>query len=153
MIMSNYKALLEEINAVIKNPSRVEDKMAQTCDALLSVEDFDMVGFYLIDPDGPSQLVKGPHMGLPNTHTIIPIGKGLCGQVAERQVTIVLDDVNDELNYISVHEDVKSEIALPIFRQGQLSGLLDVISKRQARFDQPARLFLEEVSLLMTDRI
>jgi len=151
--MSNYKALLEEINAIVKTPARSEDKMAQACEVLLVVEDFDMVGFYLIDPDGPAQLVKGPHMGLPNTHHTIAFGKGLCGQVAERQVTIMLDDVTEELNYIFVHEDVKSEIALPIFRQGQLSGLLDVVSKRPARFDQSTRLFLEEVSLLMTDRI
>jgi len=151
--MKNSKSLLEEISTIVKTPSRPEDKMAQTCEVLLSIEDFEMIGFYLVDPDVPERLVKGPHMGIDNPNPTIPFGKGLSGQVAERQVTIVLDDVNDELNYISIDPDVQSEISLPIFRLGKMAGLMNVISKRKARFDPATRLFLEEVGLLLTDRI
>lgn len=151
--MTDFAKLLQDADDIVESPNRSEDKMARICRLLIGVEGYDLVGFYLLDPDGADQLIRGPYEGLHNPHAVIPPGKGISSQVVERQVTIVLDDVNEELNYIPVDPDVRSEIALPIFRQGAVSGLLDVVSKTPARFGERDRLFLEELCLVITDRL
>lgn len=151
--MSEFKTLLEEVRSVCRSHARAEDKMAQICRMLQEVDGYDWVGFYLVDPDRHDSLVLGPHVGSDNPHKELVFGKGVCGQVAERQTTIVVDNVADELNYLSLDPAVKSEIVLPLFRQGRLAGMLDVESVTEARFGDRDRLFLEEVCLQMTDQI
>lgn len=151
--MSDYRPVLEAVVSVVDASLRSEEKMARISRILLGMPDVAMTVFYVVDPENPERLVKGPSAGLDNPHEMIPVGKGLCGQVAERQVSIVLDDVSEELNYLPIHPDIKSEIALPVFRQGQLSAVLDVMSTAPARFGSRERLLLEEVCLVLTDRI
>ncbi len=151
--MSEHVKLLEEVHAICSTPARSEDKMAQVCQLLYGIPGYDWVGFYLVDADNSDHLVLGPLAGQENPHTEIVFGKGVTGQVAERQVTIVVDDVTEELNYLTLNPDVKSEIVLPLFRQGRLAGMLDVESEQAARFDDRERLFLEEVGLELTDQI
>ena len=151
--MSEFKSLLEEVEAVCRNHARAEEKMARVSRLLHEVEGYDWVGFYLVDPDKPERLVLGPHAGPQVPHQELVFGKGVCGQVAERQVTIVVDNVADELNYLSVDPNIQSEIVLPLFRQGRLAGMLDLESTTLSRFSDRDRLFLEEVCLQMTDQI
>lgn len=151
--MTDFHAMLEEIAATADSSLRSDEKLSRVASRLMDMPDVVMTVFYLVDPESPDRLVRGPGAGLDNPHEIIPWGKGLCGQVAERGVSIVLPDVNEELNYLAIDPDVVSEIALPLFRNGQLSAVLDVMSDVRDRFGSPERLFLEEVCLLLTDRI
>ena len=151
--MSDYQGMMEEIAAAADSTLRSDEKLTRVVQHLQAMPGVIMAAFYLVDPEHPDRLVRGPHAGLDNPHEIIPWGKGLCGQVAERGVSIVLDDVSDELNYIAIHPDVISEIALPLFRNAQLTAVLDVMSTERAYFGSRERLFLEEVCLVLTDRI
>ena len=151
--MSEFKRLLEEIRAVCRNQARAEDKITQVCRMLHEVDGYDWVGFYRVDPDHTERLVLGSHLGADTPYKELTYGKGVCGQVAERQTTIVVDNVADELNYLAFDPDMKSEIVLPLFRQGRLAGMLDLVSLTEARFGERDRLFLEEVCLQMTDQI
>lgn len=151
--MNDHKVLLEDIEAISRTQARAEDKMAQVSQLLHGVDGYDWVGFYMVDPDRPSRLVLGSSNDSDNPHVEVAFGKGVCGQVAERGVTIVVDDVADELNYLARDPEVKSEIVLPIFRQGRMAGMLNVESLNRARFADSDRLMLEEICLLLTDKI
>ena len=152
--MNRYDVLLEQARPIAEADLRSDDKM-QAIAALLAanVEGFDCVAFFLVDPDNPRQLLIGPRSGAAISPTHIAIGQGVCGQVAEHAITIVVDDVTQELNYLPGHPDTRSEIVLPVFRSGQVVAELDVNSFQLARFQSEERLFLEELCLLLTDRI
>lgn len=152
--MHNYDEILEQARLIAGADLRSEDKMQAVAGLLAAgVEGFDCIAFFLIDPENPRQLLIGPQGGAPLTPTHIAIGQGICGQAAEHAITIVVDDVTQELNYLSGHPDTRSEIVLPIYRSGQVVAELDVNSFRLARFQSEERLFLEELCLLLTDRI
>ncbi|MBK6899716.1 MAG: hypothetical protein IPH09_10725 [bacterium] len=71
--------------------------------------------------------------------------QGVCGQVAEHAVTIVVDGVTQELNYLPGHPDTRSEIVLPVYRSAQVFAALNVNSFQFARFQSEERLFLKAV--------
>ena len=149
-----YEDLLKEIRKTLPREHRAEDKMRGIVDLLhAEVEDFDCVSFFLIDPDHHRQLVKGPEAGAGLAIDTILVGQGICGQVAERGISIAVDDVTQDLNYVSGHDSTRSEIVLPIYRNGEVVAELDVNSFRPARFGPEERLFLEEVCLLLTDQV
>ena len=66
--------------------------------------------------------------GTPTEHTIIPFGKGICGQVAINNEKFVVQDINEQDNYISCGWKVKSEIVIPIFKNGENIGQIDIDS-------------------------
>ncbi len=149
-----YPELLDEVRGILDREHRAEDKMRRIVDLLAAeVDGFDCVAFFLIDPDNSRQLIKGPEGGETSGPKVIVVGQGLCGQVAERGITISVDDVAQELNYVNGHEKTRSEIVLPIYRNGVVSAELDINSFRPARFGPEERLFLEELCLLLTDQV
>ena len=75
--------ILPKVNTILERNSALDDKLSAICSLLHNeVEHFDWVGFYLADKDTPNQLILGPFVGEPTEHTVIPFGKGICGQVA-----------------------------------------------------------------------
>ena len=92
------------------------------------VEHYDWVGFYLVDETAAHQLVLGPFVGDLTDHVEIAFGQGVCGQAAEIGQTFVVQDVMAETNYLSCSDSVKSEIVVPIFKDGHLVGELDIDS-------------------------
>jgi GAF domain-containing protein len=103
------------------------------------------VGFYLVDPDSPRELALGPFAGAPTEHVRIAFGRGICGQAAEREETFVVQDVSEQTNYLSCSVHVKSEIVLPVFKDGKLVGELDIDSHVVAPFIGADEAFLEAV--------
>src|SRR5690606_32587748 len=85
----------------------------------------------------------GAYAGLPTDHTVLPFGKGICGQVAESNQTFVVDDVATQDNYISCNINVKSEIVFPIFVNGTNIGQIDIDSNTLNAFSKEGREFLE----------
>ncbi len=106
---------------------------------------YDWVGFYLVDPQSPRELVLDRFAGDPTDHVRIPFGQGICGQAAERLDTFVVQDVSKETNYLSCSIHVKSEIVLPILHEGRLVGELDIDSHVVAPFTDEDKAFLEGV--------
>jgi len=87
------------------------------------------VGFYFKNGD-KNELKLGPYVGAETDHTIIPFGKGICGQVAVSGETFVVPDVHAQDNYLSCSIDTKSEIVVPIFKDGKNIGQIDIDSHK-----------------------
>ena len=102
-------------------------------------------GFYLL---GDGELVLGPFGGQPAC-TRIPLGRGVCGTAAVRRETVVVPDVHEFPGHIACDAASRSEIVVPLLRDGELLGVLDVDSPEVARFDEEDRVFLEQVARLV----
>jgi len=105
---------------------------------------YDWVGVYLVHPD--DKLVLGPYHGEKTIHTEIPFGEGVCGLGAVEQKTIIVDDVCKADEYLSCSPKVKSEIVVPITKNGEFIGEIDIDSHRLNAFDKEDKDFLEKVS-------
>ncbi|WP_408024839.1 GAF domain-containing protein, partial [Tenacibaculum sediminilitoris] len=81
----------------------------------------------------------------PTEHTIIPFGKGICGQVAVSNEKFVVQDVNEQDNYISCGWKVKSEIVIPIFVNGENIGQIDIDSHKVNPFTEDDESLLEYI--------
>ncbi|MGT2799617.1 GAF domain-containing protein [Streptococcus marmotae] len=103
-------------------------------------------GFYLFDG---KELILGPFQGgVSCVH--IALGKGVCGQSAKEARTIIVDDVRTHANYISCDAAALSEIVVPMMKNGQLLGVLDLDSRLVADYDAIDKEYLERfVALLM----
>jgi L-methionine (R)-S-oxide reductase len=121
-------------------------KLQEIADALHElISHYNWVGFYLALP-GTRTLVLGPFAGEPTEHTHIEYGRGICGQAAETRSTFVVKDVSKEDNYLSCSIKVKSEIVVPIFREGTVVGEIDIDSHRRDAFTEADTVFLEELA-------
>ena len=108
------------------------------------------VGIYLVE-DG--ELVLGPFLGQPSPHQRIPLGRGICGAAAVEKATIVVDDVNADRRYLACSLETRSEIVVPIMRDGRVLGEIDIDSDREAAFGQADRELLESVAALLAQKL
>ncbi|WP_432264970.1 GAF domain-containing protein [Croceitalea rosinachiae] len=121
-------------------------KMQQICDLLRKeIPYYNWVGFYFKNGD-KRELKLGPYAGEPTDHTIIPFGKGICGQVAESNQNFVVPDVQAQDNYIACSITVKSEIVVPLFKNGENIGQIDIDSDTSDPFTEVDERFLEFVN-------
>jgi L-methionine (R)-S-oxide reductase len=132
----NYSAILKEFESWFDHDVEREDILVRTCKLLKDkIYHYDWVGFYLLDEES-EQLILGPYVGKPTEHLTIPVGKGVCGQVAKTKLTKVVQDVRVEDNYISCSLDVQSEIVVPILKNGEFLAEIDIDSHSPAPFTQ-----------------
>jgi L-methionine (R)-S-oxide reductase len=115
-----------------------------------SLPAYSWVGVYLLDGN---ELVLGPYLGKPSPHTRIPLGRGICGAAAVEKATIVVDDVNADTRYLACSADTRSEIVVPIMRDGDVLGEIDVDSDHAAAFGDHDRMLLESVAGLLAQRL
>lgn len=144
MTFAELKPLVVEI-VTTQNASR-DEKLMQIC-ALLetNVAYYNWVGFYFANPTSKT-LHLGPYVGAPTDHTVIPFGKGICGQVAVSNANFVVPDVAAQDNYIACSFTVKSEIVVPLFVNGQNIGQIDIDSNILDPFTSEDERFLEFVN-------
>ncbi len=109
------------------------------------VDHYDWVGFYVAQPE-KNQLKLGPFAGDPTEHRRIDYGEGICGQSAETKEVFVVQDVEEEENYLSCSPEVKSEIVVPVFDRGEFVGEIDIDSHQLEPFDSEDEQFLEALS-------
>ena len=120
--------LKNHIDTIAESNATKEDKLQQICDYLAGkISYYDWVGFYFKNGD-KNELKLAQFNGEPTEHTIIPFGKGICGQVAVSNENFVVQDVSEQDNYISCGWKVKSEIVIPIFVNGENIGQIDIDS-------------------------
>jgi len=138
--------LLAETGRIAAGAQDNSGKLQSICDLLRkSVPYYDWVGFYVAD--APAKTLRlGPFSGAPTQHTRIAFGQGICGQAAERKETFVVRDVSRESNYLSCGIHVKSEIVVPVMREGEVVAELDIDSHTRDAFTDPDRVFLEKVA-------
>ncbi|MDA9471956.1 GAF-containing protein [Enterococcus sp. 5H] len=103
-------------------------------------------GYYLFDGD---ELILGPFQGKVSC-TRIKMGKGVCGESAEKQETLIVEDVKTHKNYISCDSAAQSEIVVPMVKAGKLLGVLDLDSSVTHGYDEIDQKYLEQyVSVLL----
>lgn len=140
-----FDALLKEIDRILSGPEPITPKMQAICQLLKDrVPYYDWVGFYLGD-ESTRMLELGPFAGEPTEHVRIPFGRGICGQAAERKEPFLVQDVSQELNYLSCSVLVKAEIVVPVFKDGRIRGELDIDSHTANPFSDDDRVFLERI--------
>ncbi|UOK42696.1 MULTISPECIES: GAF domain-containing protein [Flavobacterium] len=123
-----------------------DEKLKNLCRLLSdTISHYDWVGFYFADHETKT-LHLGPYVGAETDHTVIPFGKGICGQVAESNANFVVPDVKAQDNYIACSLTVKSEIVVPLFVDGKNIGQIDIDSHVLDPFTKEDETFLEFVN-------
>ena len=141
-----YKLLLAQVKAMVKDESDPVANMANVAALIHEAFHFWWTGFYrVID----NQLVLGPFQG-PVACTRIGFGKGVCGTSWKERKTLVVDDVEQFPGHIACSSESRSEIVVPIIKQGEVIGVLDIDSEKLATFDQTDKEWLEQVAEMVS---
>ncbi len=148
-----FEELLEEVKRIIEGKGGRNEKLQRICDLLREkVSHYDWVGIYFAD-NKSRELLLGPFAGEETEHVRIKFGQGICGQAAEKLETFVVQDVSKETNYLSCSPFVKSEIVLPIFKNGEFVAELDIDSHKLSPFGEEDEKFLKKVCEMISDII
>ncbi|MDQ1242770.1 MAG: L-methionine (R)-S-oxide reductase [Pseudomonadota bacterium] len=142
---TSLRALLEGEHDLVANAANLA--------ALLfwSLPQLNWAGFYLVEP-GRGELLLGPFQGKPAC-VRIPIGRGVCGTAAARRETVVVPDVHAFPGHIACDSASNSEIVVPIVRDGELLGVLDLDSPVPSRFDDADARGLETLIRVFVDSL
>lgn len=145
-----FDSLLNIIDKKLSSGLSQKEGLQFICQLLFDhIEHYDWVGYYLHNPE-KKELVLNAYVGEPTSHTHIPFGKGICGQVALSNKNFIVDDVNAQDNYIACSLDVKSEIVVPLFVSEKNIGQIDIDSNRLRAFSEKDAAFLGEVNHLVS---
>ena len=136
-----YQSLLPQIEALISEEPDSVAKLANVAAAMKYGMDFFWVGFYLIKE---GELVLGPFQGS-IACTRIHKGRGVCGVAWEQEKTIIVDDVEKFPGHIVCNASSKSEIVVPIKKDKEVVGVLDIDSDSLNSFDDVDRKYLEQL--------
>ena len=139
-----FQELKPQVTSIIKSSDlTVDERLLDICQLIESnIPYYNWVGFYFKNGD-KHELKLGPYVGEPTDHTIIPFGKGICGQVAVSNQNFVVPDVAAQDNYIACSINVKAEIVVPIFVNGENIGQIDIDSNTPDPFTEADERFLE----------
>jgi len=145
-----YRPLLPQIAALVEDETDPIAKMANVAAALHQAFGFWWTGFYRVVGD---ELVLGPFQG-PVACMHIPFGRGVCGTAWQRQETVIVPNVHEFAGHIACSSESKSEIVVPVFRDGKVIAVLDIDSAEYNTFDEMDQVYLEQiVSLIERNRI
>lgn len=140
-----YQLLHEKVIEILSKDQSTDQKLLSVCELLKSgIPYYHWVGFYFVNGE-KKELKLRQFAGKPTEHTLIPFGKGICGQVAVSSKNFIVQDVSEQDNYISCGMDVKSEIVIPIFKAEKNVGQIDIDSHDIAPFTVEDETFLELV--------
>lgn len=136
-----YDNLLPQIKALVEGENDMIANMANVAACLKGTFNFWWVGFYRVIDE---ELVLGPFQG-PLACTRIRKGKGVCGTAWQRAETVIVPDVDEFPGHIACSSLTKSEIVVPVFKDGKIIAVLDIDSERTANFDDVDKEFLEKL--------
>jgi len=140
-----YATLLPQIEAVLDGEPDDIANMANVASMIHETFNFWWTGFYRVIDE---QLVLGPFQG-PMACTRIRFGRGVCGSAWKEQQTLVVPDVDAFPGHIACSSASRSEIVVPIFRNGKVIGVLDIDSEHLNTFDETDKVWLEKIVLLL----
>jgi GAF domain-containing protein len=149
LVINNYASLDEQYQLLVK---QVESLLNKKDNLITNLSNFtaalkqtfakiSWVGFYLYDD---TKLYLGPFQGKVAC-TEIQIGSGVCGTSAKERKTIIVEDVDKFSGHIACDVESKSEIVVPIIRDGKLFGVLDLDSTEYNSFNETDKIYLEEL--------
>ncbi len=143
----SLQELKPKVEAILQDTNKTTDqRLQEVCELLKeNISYYNWVGFYFKNGN-KEELKLGPYAGEPTDHTIIPFGKGICGQVAVSNQNFVVPDVQAQDNYIACSINVKAEIVVPLFVHGENVGQIDIDSNTPDPFTEEDERFLEWVN-------
>lgn len=147
--VEQYENLIPQLKALVEGESNSIANLANITAALKETFHFFWVGFYLVDGD---ELVLGPFQG-PIACTRIRKGKGVCGAAWEQKQTLVVPDVEVFPGHIACSSLSKSEIVVPIIKNGNVVGVLDVDSENLNTFDDNDAHYLNQICQWLSDLV
>lgn len=140
-----YEALLPQIKAVLEGETDTIARMANVAAMLHETFGFWWTGFYRVLGE---QLVLGPFQG-PLACMRIAYGRGVCGTAWQRAESIVVPDVEQFPGHIACSAQSRSEIVVPLIREGRVVAVLDIDSAQLATFDETDRCYLEAIARIV----
>ena len=140
-----YENLLPQIKALVECETDEIANMANISACLKDTFNFWWVGFYRVIGD---ELVLGPFQG-PLACTRIRKGKGVCGTAWQNAETVIVPDVDEFPGHIACSSLSKSEIVVPLLKNGEVTAVLDIDSEKVSNFDETDKEFLEKLAALI----
>lgn len=145
-----YRALLPQIESLLNENEPLISNLANVTAALKEAFDkISWVGFYLMKEN---KLFLGPFQGK-IACTIIEIGNGVCGTSAVNKKTIIVDDVEKFPGHIACDSGSRSEIVVPLIKDNNVYGVLDLDSYRLSAFNFLDQQYLEKLCKLLSDKL
>ena len=140
-----YKEILPQIESILSGETDLIANTSNFCAMLKEAFDFWWVGFYFVKQTKDSQqLVLGPFQG-PLACTRINYGKGVCGTAWKQKQTIIVPNVDEFPGHIACSSLSKSEIVVPVVRNGEVVAVLDIDSKELNTFSFTDKEYLEDI--------
>ena len=145
-----YKLLIKQLNNLLNKKYNFLSNLSNLTAALKqSFDKISWVGFYLFDS---KKLYLGPFQGQVAC-TEIELGKGVCGISAEKRESVIVPDVDKFPGHISCDTGSRSEIVVPIIKNDELFGVLDIDSYNYDSFDETDKKYLEEICTFLSKEI
>ncbi|MFY8025621.1 MAG: GAF domain-containing protein [Sediminibacterium sp.] len=142
-----YQALIPQIKGLLSGESNLVANLANTAAALKEQFGWFWVGFYLVEQN---ELVLGPFQG-PVACTRIQKGRGVCGTSWAEAKTLIVPDVEKFPGHIACSSLSKSEIVVPLLKDGVVWGVLDVDSSDYNQFDTTDQQYLESIVSILNN--
>ena len=143
-----YQSLIPQIKALLYGEPDLIANLANVSAALKEQFNWLWVGFYLVKPDSKNnaetELVLGPFQG-PVACTRIKKGRGVCGAAWQNAEPLIVPDVEKFPGHIACSSLSRSEIVIPLIKNGEVFGVLDVDAAELNQFDETDKKFLEEI--------
>ena len=146
-----YQKQFDEMRELVLAAKGPEDVQARVVISLhKNFPNYNWAGIYRLEGQN---LVLGTFQGTPTVHTSIPVGKGICGAAAISGKTEVVPNVDADARYLACSLETRSEIVVPIIKNGAFWGEIDIDSDRPNAFGQDDVEFLEAVAGLLSERL
>ena len=140
LIVNQVKSLVNKDLPLVSNLSNVSAILNQ-------LENVNWCGFYIVKDN---TLYLGPFQGEPAC-PVIQFGRGVCGTAFKEKKTIIVDNVNEFEGHIACSALSKSEIVVPIIKDGEVKAVIDIDSPIYSRFTKDDKMMLEEVANFLSD--
>lgn len=134
--------IIEQVKSLAKKDLPLVSNLSNVSAIINQLENINWCGFYIVKDN---TLYLGPFQGEPAC-TIIPCGKGVCGTAFKEKKTLVVDNVNEFEGHIACSFLSKSEIVVPIIKDGEVKAVIDIDSPIYNRFTKDDKMMLEEVA-------
>ncbi len=150
-----YQSLIQQLESLIAGEADVTSILANASALIHSTLKYHWTGFYIVRENpqsGEEELHLGPFQG-PVACYRIDYGKGVCGTAWAKKETQVVPDVEKFPGHIACSSLSRSEIVVPMFRNGKVAAVLDIDSATLGSFDSTDKFYLEEVCRIISDVI
>lgn len=145
----DYKKASVEIEKIISKSKNVLEDVVEFL--YKNFDYYSWVGVYIVKGNN---LILGPWGGFQETeHKKIPIGTGICGSALKTGKTEIIADVNSDSRYLSCFLSTKSEIVIPIKKEGKVVGEIDIDSEFTNAFKKKDKFFLEKIADMLSEHI